>query len=149
METKDYENLCEDCVHKTLCKYCCENFKEFHAPMLNDECTMRKVLAKTQGELAQDTEHRSPYQTTVSGMLSPDYKERFKAEYQQTKIRHEKLKAFCNRVEAALRTECSDCKHIEMPKHDCPLDLLRDQQRAMGEYLHCLEIRAVIEGIKL
>lgn len=96
-----------------------------------------------------DTEHHSPYHATVSGMLSPDYKERFKAEYQQTKIRYEKLKAFCNRVEAAFRTESPDCKRIEMPKHDCPLDLLRDQQRAMGEYLHCLEIRAVIEGIEL
>ena len=31
---------------------------------------------------------------TVEGMTSPDYKERFKAEYRQTKIRYEKLKHF-------------------------------------------------------
>lgn len=31
---------------------------------------------------------------TVDGMLSTDYKERFVAEYQQTKIRYEKLKSF-------------------------------------------------------
>lgn len=96
-----------------------------------------------------DTEHRSPYHSTVDGMLSPDYKERFKAEYQQTKIRYEKLKAFCNRIEAAMRTCPGDTKRVAMPEHDCPLELLRDQQRAMGEYLHCLEIRAVIEGIEL
>ncbi len=94
-------------------------------------------------------EYDSPYKATVKGMLSPDYKERFKAEYQQTKIRYEKLKAFCNRIEAAMRTCPGDPKRVEMPAHDCPFDLLRDQQRAMGEYLHCLEIRAVIEGIEL
>lgn len=36
---------------------------------------------------------------TVNGMLSEDYKERFVAEYQQTKIRYEKLKKFCDRIE--------------------------------------------------
>jgi hypothetical protein len=96
-----------------------------------------------------DTENRSPYAATVDGMLSPDYKERFKAEYRQTKIRYEKLKSFCNRIEASMRTCPGDTKRVQMPEHDCPLDLLRDQQRAMGEYLHCLEIRAVIEGIDL
>jgi hypothetical protein len=96
-----------------------------------------------------DTECRSPYQATVEGMLSADYKERFKAEYQQTKIRYEKLNAFCNRIEAAMRTCPGDTKRVQMPEHDCPLDLLHDQLRAMGDYLHCLEIRAVIEGIEL
>ena len=95
------------------------------------------------------TAPHSPYQATVEGMLSPDYKERFKAEYSQTKIRYEKLKAFCNRIEAAMRTCPGDTKRVQMPEHDCPFDLLHDQQRAMGEYLHCLEIRAVIEGIDL
>lgn len=98
-----------------------------------------------------DIEHHSPYQATVDGMLSADYKERFKAEYQQTKIRYEKLKAFCNRIEAAnLGAHTLNAQaRIEEPKHDCPLALLHDQLRAMGEYLRCLEIRAVIEGIEL
>ena len=81
---------------------------------------------------------------TIEKMTSPDYKERFIAQYQQTKIRYEKLKAFNNKIEAAYLTD-----DVEMPKHDCPADLLRDQQRAMGEYLHILEVRAVIEGIDL
>ena len=80
---------------------------------------------------------------TVEGMTSPDYKERFKAEYNQTKIRYEKLKRFCNKIEvAAIKAE-------EEPKHDCTLELLREQQRIMGHYLHILELRADIEKIEL
>ena len=86
---------------------------------------------------------------TIEMMNSADYKERFKAEYYQTKVRYEKLKAFNNKIEAAERTSYGSPVKIEMPKHDCPFDLLRSQQQAMGEYLHFLEIRAVIEGIKL
>ena len=95
---------------------------------------------------------------TVEMMSSTDYKERFKAEYYQTKIRYEKLKAFNNKIEAAnmtmyynepISTETDTRKKVEMPKHDCPDHLLREQQRAMGEYLHLLEVRAVIEGVEL
>lgn len=102
---------------------------------------------------------------TIELMQSGDYRERFKAEYLQTKIRYEKLKAFNTKIEAAYRTggnvprdsnavrpECcgAECSVVvEMPKHDCPDDLLREQQRVMGEYLHLLEVRAVIEGIDL
>ncbi len=88
----------------------------------------------------------SPLGETVKMMLSDDYKERFIAEYRQTKIRYERLKAFNNKIEAA-RTVNSI--KVEEPKHDCPFDLLREQQRRMGEYLHILELRAVIEEIKL
>lgn len=88
---------------------------------------------------------------TVELMQSADYKERFKAEYQQTKIRYEKLKAFCTKIEAAERASygCPPTVKVEMPKHDCPIDLLQSQQHVMGEYLHLLEVRAVIEGIDL
>ena len=80
---------------------------------------------------------------TVDGMLSEDYKERFAAEYQQTKIRYEKLKAFCNCIEAAAMAG------VAPPKHDCPLELLRKQQKYMGLYLAQLEMRAVIENVEL
>ena len=88
---------------------------------------------------------------TMHLMNSPDYKERFVAEYWQTKIRYEKLKLFNTRIEAALRTACvgSHGKSVEEPKHDCPQDLLVEQQSAMGRYLHILELRAIIEGIDL
>ena len=85
---------------------------------------------------------------TIEMMQSADHKERFKAEYHQTKIRYEKLKAFNTKIEAARRTEWTK-NSTEMPKHDCPEDLLREQQHIMGEYLHILEVRAEIEGITL
>lgn len=91
---------------------------------------------------------------TVELMNSADYKERFKAEYYQTKYRYEKLKAFNAKIEAASVTvgmpiSGEGRKIVEMPAHDCPDYLLREQQKAMGEYLHILEVRAVIENIEL
>ena len=85
------------------------------------------------------------FEETVPLMLSDDYKARFVAEYRQTKIRYERLKKFCNRIEAAM----SHPRAVEMPKHDCDLELLREQQRCMGCYLHTWEIRAVVEHIEL
>ena len=85
---------------------------------------------------------------TTTMMNSEDYKERFRAEYLQTKIRYEKLKAFNTKIEASRHTTYLENK-VPMPKHDCPDELLIDQQSAMGHYLHILEVRAVIEGIEL
>ena len=84
---------------------------------------------------------------TIDAMVSTDYRERMRAEYQQTKIRYEKLKNFCNLIEAV--AIIGDEKILTEPKHDCPLWLLRDQQQAMGEYLHILELRAVVEAVDL
>ena len=88
---------------------------------------------------------------TIELMNSDDYKERFKAEYHQTKIRYEKLKTFNTKIEAAEKTAWENVVNgsVVMPKHNCPPSLLVAQQRAMGEYLHILEVRAVIEGINL
>lgn len=76
---------------------------------------------------------------TVELMNSPDYKERFRAEYHQTKIRYEKLHRMTIRYEAGT---------LDF-KPDCPLELLNEQKRAMGAYLHALEVRAEIEKIEL
>lgn len=87
---------------------------------------------------------------TIEMMTSADYKERFKAEYYQTKIRYEKLKAFNTKIKAARMLKFTDGKYkCPMPEHDCPDDLLVEQQKQMGLYLHTLEVRAVIEGIAL
>ena len=85
---------------------------------------------------------------TIEMMNSADYKERFKAEYYQTKNRYEKLKKFNTKIEAA-RSVAYSTKRVDMPKHDCPDELLREQQSVMGNYLHILEVRAEIEGITL
>lgn len=80
---------------------------------------------------------------TIELMCSSDYKERFVAEYRQVKIRYEKLKNFCNKIEVEEMLE------KEVTKHDCPLELLREQQKHMGFYLSILEKRALIENIVL
>ena len=80
---------------------------------------------------------------TVELMNSKDYKERFVAEYHQVEIRYEKLKNFCNKIEVETMLG------KEETKHDCPLELLREQQKYMGLYLSILEKRALIENIVL
>lgn len=80
---------------------------------------------------------------TVELMNSEDYKERFIAEYHQVKIRYEKLKNFCNKIEV------EEMLGKEVTKHDCPLELLREQQKHMGFYLSILEKRALIENVEL
>lgn len=59
-------------------------------------------------------------------MCSSDYKERFVAEYRQVKIRYEKLKNFCNKIEV------EEMLGKEVTKHDCPLELLREQKKVHG-----------------
>lgn len=76
---------------------------------------------------------------TVELMNSEDYKERFKAEYYQTKIRYNKLHKMTTKWEAGT---------LEF-EPVCSLVMLLNQKRYMGEYLHSLEIRAEIEGIEL
>lgn len=80
---------------------------------------------------------------TIELMCSDNYKERFVAEYHQVKIRYEKLKNFCNKIEVETMLG------KEVTKHDCPLELLREQQKYMGLYLSILEKRALIENVEL
>ena len=76
---------------------------------------------------------------TIKLMESEDYKERFKAEYYQTKIRYNKLHEMIIKYEA---------KTLDF-KPNCSLDLLKEQASYMGNYLKTLEIRAEIEKIDL
>ena len=76
---------------------------------------------------------------TIEMMQSADYKERFKAEYQQTKIRYDKLHKMIVKADAGkLEFEPS-----------CPISLLKEQKTNMGRYLYCLEVRALMEDIEL
>lgn len=78
-----------------------------------------------------------------------DYKEHFKTEYFHTRERYEKLKDLNNKIEAYEQLRHEKRILMEEPKHDCPLTLLKQQQKVMGEYLHLLEVRAIIEKIEL
>ncbi len=76
---------------------------------------------------------------TIEMMNSPDYKERFKAEFWQVKIRQHKLysmlvKYKANKLDFAPR---------------CSYELLYEQCQVMGKYILLLEARAEIEGIDL
>lgn len=76
---------------------------------------------------------------TIDMMNSADYKERFKAEYWQTKIRYDKLHAMIIKYEA---------KTLNFSP-TCSIELLKEQKNAMGKYLYCMEVRAEIEGVDL
>lgn len=71
---------------------------------------------------------------------APDtWQERMKQEYRETKERYEKLHRMVTKYEAGV---------LEFTPN-CSIDLLKQQKRHMGEYLHDLEIRAEIEGVNL
>lgn len=76
---------------------------------------------------------------TIELMTSSDYKDRFKAEYYQTKIRYDNLHKMLIKYEA---------ENLGFTP-TVPLHILKKQKRAMGEYLHNLEVRAELEGIEL
>lgn len=76
---------------------------------------------------------------TIALMTSDGYKERFKAEYYQLKIREEKLLTVLEKYErGTLNFEPT-----------CPISVLREQHKIMNSYLGVLEKRAKIEGIEL
>lgn len=76
---------------------------------------------------------------TIEMMNSKDYKERFKAEYYQTKIRYDKLHKTVIKYEAGT---------LDF-EPTCPIEFLIEQKKHMGMYLHALEVRAEIEDVEL
>ena len=76
---------------------------------------------------------------TIEMMQSADYKERFKAEYQQVVIRCEKLKDMLHKW---------DNGGLNF-RPTCPRSIYNMQIKAMTDYLAVLEARAVMEGINL
>lgn len=76
---------------------------------------------------------------TVEMMNSEDYKERFKAEYQQNVIRYQKLAAMLEKWDnGELNFEPT-----------CPRSTYNMQIKTMTDYIAVLEARAVMEGIDL
>lgn len=76
---------------------------------------------------------------TVDLMNSADYKDRFIAEYYQTKIRYQKLHNMIVKYDAGTLNFTPSCS----------LELLQKQASTMGQYLYQLEVRAQVEGIDL
>lgn len=72
---------------------------------------------------------------TIELMTSADYKDRFKAEYWQTKIRYDKLRMMIEKYKAGkldFEPTCPETQSVWMLK-----------------YLDILELRANLEGIDL
>ena len=76
---------------------------------------------------------------TVKGMISEDYRERFKAEYKQLIIRLDRLKAIIYKAKT----------HKINFKLDCSIQLLEAQASYMDAYASVLRDRAATEGINL
>lgn len=76
---------------------------------------------------------------TIELMKSEDYKDRFKAEYFQVRIRLDKL--------------CAMYSHMKNGTLDfeptCPIEIYTNQLDAMAQYIDILEKRAELEGINL
>ena len=74
---------------------------------------------------------------TIELMQSPNYKDRFIAEYYQNKIRYDKL--------AAMLTNWDNLKFTPT----CPKSTYLLQLEFMEKYIAVLELRAIAEGIVL
>lgn len=76
---------------------------------------------------------------TVEFMNSPDYRERFVAEYKQLTIRYKELREMLDKWD-----------HDELDfEPTCPRSTYNMQIKAMTDYIAVLEARAVMEGITL
>lgn len=75
----------------------------------------------------------------MAALADSSWQDRMKKEYRELKERYEKLHRMVTKYEAGTINFTPNC----------PIDLLRQQKRHMGEYLHDLEIRAEVEGIEL
>lgn len=91
-------------------------------------------------EVFENSYHEySPLADTALGMCHFDYKERFKAEYHQVKIRFDRLVEMCKAWDEGT------LKFIPT----CPREIYNRQLTAMKDYMTILEERAAIESVEL
>jgi hypothetical protein len=76
---------------------------------------------------------------TIELMNSADYKDRFKAEYYQLKIRFDKLKTMVEKWDNGTLNF----------KPTCPREMYDVQLNATNEYLTVLEDRAKLENVEI
>ena len=98
-------------------------FREFRAMCADALRLMKRTIDRPKGENA----------------VPDTWQERMKREYRETKERYEKLHRMVTKYEAGTLNFTPNCS----------IELLKQQKRHMGEYLHDLEIRAEIEGVNL
>ncbi len=97
-----------------------------------------KLLVELLGTDNIEIRMANELEKTVPDMLSTDYKDRMKAEYQQTRIRYYKLCKAIKLLECGEKGEENNC-----------LTLMKRQKAIMHDYLTVLFERATIEDISL
>lgn len=103
-------------------------------------CIIEHMVAQMYGkEIFYEDPDAENLPETMGLMCSGDYKERFAAEYLQTRIRYNRLHGMLVRLDAGTLDFTPSC----------PPDLLREQAAHMGQYLYDLEVRAEIEDVEL
>lgn len=92
------------------------------------------------GILCRDALHLAEKMEEGNSPCEPDtWQKRMQREYRETKERYEQLHRMVTKFEAGV---------LEFtPKSS--IELLRQQERHMGEYLHDLEVRGYVEGVGL
>mgnify|MGYP000038886736 CR=1 FL=1 len=101
-------------------------------------CCWDKNRFEEKYELSETEDVEAP-QECEAVAVEPCWQERMQAEYHDLKTRYEKLHRMVTKYEAGTLDFTPNCS----------IDMLRQQKRHMGEYLHDLEIRAEIEGVEL
>ena len=103
-------------------------------------CSTALRLAKYMNGASGLAEETEKVCSELQAVECPDcWQERMKREYRETKERYEKLHRMVTKYEAGTLNFTPNCS----------IELLKQQKRHMGEYLHDLEIRAEIEGVNL
>lgn len=82
---------------------------------------------------------RFSLEETIDGMVSSNYKDRFRAEYWQLKIRRDKLYNTLVKIKSG--------KNDFSP--DSTFNILQEQLEIMNKYLFILDVRAKMEGIDI
>lgn len=109
---------------------------EYFGRMCADALRLAKKMSEANG-LTEETEKVCSELKTAEN--SDCWQERMKREYRETKERYEKLHRMVTKFEAGV---------LEFTP-TCSIELLKQQKRHMGEYLHDLEIRSFVEGVEL
>ena len=119
--------------------YMCAGWEKARGCIIEHECAMRYGIHI----IYEDTDHAitkcDTLEDTIAPMLGVDFKDRFIAEYWQTKIRYNNLHRMLIKYDAGT---------LDF-KPNCSKELLAEQANIMGRYLYLLEMRAEIEDIEV
>lgn len=128
-----------DDVSKVICKALSDYDvpphvgQKIHSRILCELFPEDELKEKEKTEETAETETMT-LEDTADDMLSSDYMDRFRAEYNQLSIRIKRLEKILNGERSVVI--------------NCPYTLIREQLRAMKNYLNCLKQRAQFENIK-